>query len=295
VNRATRALALLAGVLGLVACSPAQMLTAVSPGGGDRVAEGVAYGGHARQRLDVYAPDDATGAPVVVFLYGGRWQSGERGAFGFVAGGLTARDIVTVIPDYRLYPEVRFPAFVEDAAAALRWTRANIARFGGDPERIFVAGHSAGAHMAALLTLDRRYLDTAADLAGMIGLAGAYDFLPLTEPDLQDLFGPRERYPETQPVHHARGDAPPLLLIHGRADDTVWPENSQSLATAVRAAGGTVETRFYDGVDHIDLVAAFSPWLRFRAPAVREDVADFVHAPPPADPAPTQAGTSVAR
>jgi len=259
------------------ACSATRVLNALTPTARFVAERGVAYGDDPRQRLDVYAPATVEAAPVIVFFYGGRWSDGERGDYAWLAAALATEGIVTVVADYRLYPQVRFPAFVEDAAA-VNWTQASVAQFGGDPDRLFVMGHSSGAHIALMLALDRQYLaaqggDTG--LAGAIGLAGPYDFLPLQADDLRDMFGPPARYRDSQPIHFARGDAPPLLLAHGRADEVVLPDNSANLAAAVRAAGGWVETRFYRGLNHTRIVGALSGWLRFLAP-VRQDILRFV-------------------
>ncbi|MDX1609274.1 MAG: alpha/beta hydrolase [Halofilum sp. (in: g-proteobacteria)] len=264
------------GLLALAGCSAVDLLNVAAPVADTRTADEIAYGAGERRRLDVYGPpaDAARPAPVVVFFYGGRWSRGERADYAFVGATLAAHGLVVVIPDYRLYPEVRFPAFVEDGAAAVRWTRDHIARFGGDPGRIYLMGHSAGAHIAVLLALDRRYLAGAAP-AGAIGLAGPYDFLPLEAADLRDLFGPPERFPRSQPIEYARGDAPPLLLLHGLDDDTVWPRNSRNLAAAVRARGGRAETRFYEDLGHAGIVGALSGPLDFLAP-VRADVLAFI-------------------
>jgi len=214
----------------------------------------------------------------VVFFCGGRWSGGQRSDYAFVGAALAERGIVVVIPDYRIYPDVRFPAFVEDGARAVRWTGDHIARYGGDPGRIHVMGHSAGAHIAAMLALDRDYLDGRVDLAGMIGLAGPYDFLPLEAADLRDMFGPPERFPASQPIEFARGDAPPMLLLHGLDDDTVWPRNSRNLAAAIHARGGRVGTHFYDDINHAEIVGALSDIGDFLAP-VRADVLAFIEKP----------------
>lgn len=253
------------------------MLNATAPVASTLTESGIAYAPHERQRLDVYRPaaTPAGATPVIVFFYGGRWSDGDRADYAFVGAALAEQGMVVVIPDYRLYPRVRFPAFVEDGARALQWTRDNIEHFGGDPQSIYLMGHSAGAHIAALLALDRRYQGDGPVPAGMIGLAGPYDFLPLEAVDLRTIFGPPERFPESQPIEYARGDAPPLYLLHGLDDDTVRPGNSRSLARAIRERGGRVETRFYGSLGHAGIIGAIAGLTDFLAP-VRADIVDFI-------------------
>ncbi len=265
----------------LSACAARDVVNAFVPADGHVVHGGIAYGDHVRQRLDVYVPEPVpSAAPVVVFFYGGRWRSGDRDFYRFVGQALASRGYVAVIADYRLYPEVRFPDFVEDGARAVRWARAHARDHGGDPRKIFVMGHSAGAHIAALLALDPRYLQALGGdrswLSGMIGLAGPYDFLPLTDDDLKDIFGPPERHPLSQPVSHVDGRNPPLLLLHGRADSAVWPRNTLNLAARVRAAGGPVQTAIYPVMGHVRIVAGLAAPLRFTSP-VLDDVVNFIN------------------
>jgi acetyl esterase/lipase len=247
--------------------------------GARRVARDVAYGEGPRRTLDVYAPAEAAGPlPVMVFIYGGSWRSGDKDDYEFLGNALASRGFVTVVPDYRLVPEVRFPGFVEDCAAALRWVSDHVAEHGGDPRRIVLAGHSAGAYNAIMLALAGDYLRSAGvesgAVRGAIGLAGPYDFLPFDVEATRNAFGQAPDAQLTQPVHFARGDAPPLLLLWGADDDTVGPRNLESLARVQRAAGGRVETKVYENVDHIDILLALSRPFRGRAP-VLDDVTDF--------------------
>ncbi len=215
------------------------------------------------------------GAPVIVFFYGGRWSDGDRADYAFVGAALAEEGMVVVVCDYRLYPQVRFPVFVQDGARAVRWTRANAERFGGDPGSIFLMGHSAGAHIASLPALDPRYLGDDILPAGMIGLAGPYDSLPLEAADLRAIFGPPERFPESQPIEYARADAPPLYLLHGLGDEPVRPSNSRNPARGIRERGGRVETRFYESTSHAEIVGAIAGITDFLAP-VRTDIVDFI-------------------
>ncbi|MEA2731474.1 MAG: hypothetical protein QOF70_5949, partial [Acetobacteraceae bacterium] len=177
----------------LTACSPVAVLNALAPKAGVAETQDVRYAAGDRHQLDIYAPEGERSAPVIVFIYGGGWKDGNKGDYRFVAATLASRGFLTVVPDYRLFPSVRFPAFLRDNAAAVAWTKGNISRYGGDPGRIFLMGHSAGAYNVAMLTLDKQWLgadglDADRDIAGTIGLAGPYDFLPLHDPELEDIF-----------------------------------------------------------------------------------------------------------
>lgn len=274
--------ALLAGLTALLAgCSTLGTFNTLAPRdqGARRVLRDQAYGAGARQRLDIYAPAATEApAPVIVFIYGGSWASGAKDDYAFLGAAFAAQGFVTVIPDYRLVPGVRFPAFIEDCAAAMRWASDHVAAYGGDPNRIVLVGHSAGAYNAVMLALDAHYLaDAGVDAArvrGVAGLAGPYDFFPFDVDATRNAFGQAPDPQLTQPVHFARADAPPLLLLWGDADTTVGPRNLANLEQAVRAAGGAVETRIYPGVDHAGIMLALSRPLRGRAPTL-SDVAAF--------------------
>jgi acetyl esterase/lipase len=236
----------------------------------------VAYGDGPQHRLDVYVPHKpGASRAVVVFWHGGRWSFGDKSDYRFVGAALTELGCVAVLPNYRHYPEVKMPGFMDDAARAAQWASEHAAGYGADPQRLFLMGHSAGAHMAALLTLDRRYFAAIApptslasppQIAGMIGLSGPYDFLPLQEADVQDMFGPPRLYPESQPINFVRADAPPMLLVHGLKDDTVLPKNSRNLAAALQTLGVPVTLDLYPKLSHADTAAALSAPLRGRAP-----------------------------
>ncbi|GGD46433.1 alpha/beta hydrolase fold domain-containing protein [Erythrobacter arachoides] len=263
------------------ACSPLTTFNALAPRdpGADQVAQGVAYGPGERQMLDVYAPEGAVptiGAPVVVFFYGGSWNSGTRRGYDFVGQALASRGFVTVVPDYRLVPDVRYPAFVEDGAAAIRWARANVAQYGGDPDRIVLMGHSAGGYIAAMLAVDDRWLgaDRAA-VRGLVGLAGPYDFAPFDPGAAQEAFGQWPDPAETQPVTWAGAGDPPALLLTGADDQTVRPRNSHALAQRLRAAGVLAEVREYEGVGHINILLSLSRPLRGRATTL-DDASAFI-------------------
>jgi acetyl esterase/lipase len=230
----------------------------------------IAYAARARQTLDVCRPIGAASAPVVVFFYGGGWRSGRKGLYRYVAKALARRGYVAVVPDYRIYPEVRYPEFIEDAALAVRWVKDNIGRFGGDPATVFLQGHSAGAHIAAMLAIDGRWLQQVElsphrDIAGLIGLAGPYDYLPLRDETLKVIFGGADRQ-ETQPIFHVSPGAPPALLLTGSNDRLVEPGNATRLAVRLRAAGNQATVRIYPGVGHYLIVAALAPLLQRLVP-----------------------------
>lgn len=269
-------------LLSMSGCSGIGFLNGISPRGGYVMKADVVYA-DASLKLDVYAPKKAHAkAPVLVFFYGGSWQKGStylKADYRFIAEALVARGYVVVIPDYRLYPDVKFPGFVEDCARAVVWAHANAAAFGGDPDRLVVMGHSAGAYNAAMLALEPDFLRQAggdrAWLRAMIGLAGPYDFLPLTDPALIAIFEPAKPLRRSQPIDHVDGDAPPMLLLAGNDDTVVYPRNTRHLAAAVRAKGGTVEDFIYPSMSHIKIVATTATRLQPFSD-VMDRVAKFV-------------------
>jgi acetyl esterase/lipase len=268
-------------LLGLLAsaCSPLKLFNAVMPkdGGVRLVIHDAAFGPDPRQRLDIYAPraTSATARPIIVFIYGGSWNSGTKSGYSFVGRALAARGFVVAIPDYRLVPQVRYPVFLQDNADAVRWVRAHASELGGDADRIVLAGHSAGAYNAAMLALDPRWLgEDRKAVRALIGLAGPYDFLPFDGPVAQQTFGAAPDPIETQPVHYVSRDDPPAFLATGAKDETVRPKNSDSLAAKLLAAGVVVERRRYPDVGHAGLVTAIAKPLRGRAP-VLDDIAAF--------------------
>ena len=252
-------------------CSALQLLDALTADGGYKRQADIAYGALPRQRLDVYWPltPAVPGRPVLVFFYGGSWNSGERGDYRFIGQSFASAGYVTVVADYRLAPAVKFPAFIEDSAAAVAWVARNIPDAAG---HIVVAGHSAGAYNAAMLAFDHRWLDAAGVgrqvLAGFIGAAGPYDFTPTGEfAQILD--------PVVMPITGADGHEPPSLLLVAEGDDTVSPGNSDRLAARLQALGDRVEIRRYQGPGHAKLVAALGTALPDIAPA-RADVLAFL-------------------
>ena len=272
--------AALAG-LTLAACTQVKLLAVNVPAwfGSYSRDKDLAYGPLSAQRLDVYRPSAARRAAVVIFIHGGGWNSGDKSEYRFVGAALAEQGWIGVTINYRLYPQVKFPDFMRDAALAVNYARAHATEWGGDPDKIYLLGHSAGAHIAAMLALDDEYLRQAGGssgwLRGVIGLAGPYDFIPFTYEYMRDLFGPEADYPRSQPINYARADGPPLLLLHGLADTNVLPSNTINLVAALQKKTGNVRARYYVDVNHEDIVAAFSVLARGRAP-VLADIKKFI-------------------
>lgn len=243
--------------------------------GGHREVEqmpAVQFGGDAQQRLIVLRPRGATvdaRLPVILFIHGGGWARGRPEDYAFIGRSFAPKGFVVVDAGYRLGDSGKYPAMLADSAAALAWTHRNIATLGGDPGKIYLMGHSAGAYNAVMLALDRQWTDAAgvptSALHGVVALAGPYDFLPLDGTDVERAFGDAGDLAATQPINFLRPDAPPMLLVTGEADTTVKPRNTRALAAGLAAAGGSVQTAYYAGMDHSDpLVALAAPWRESR-------------------------------
>lgn len=279
-RKKSRVIAALVAALATGACSALNIFDTVVPKdpGVELIAKNAAFGSGPRQRIDVYRPRDKVGVlPIIIFIYGGSWRSGSKAGYAFVGRALAARGFVVGIPDYRLVPHVRYPAFLEDNAAAAKWMIANARSLGADPDRIVMAGHSAGAYDAAMLALDSRWLGSDQKrVRGLIGLAGPYDFLPLTGDVLGPAFGSVSDPSSTQPVNHVGPSDPPAFLATGSEDDFVRPRNSDSLAAKLRAAGIAVTRKTYSGVGHVGLLTAIAKPLRRRA-TVLDDMTSFAH------------------
>jgi acetyl esterase/lipase len=285
-------LALFAAVA-LTACAPVRVLnTLASASSGHRVETNIAYGPESRQKLDIYRPTTtapAGGWPMVVFFYGGSWNSGSRDEYEFVGSALASRGVLTLVADYRLYPEVRYPDFLYDSASALAWGLTHATSLGADSKRVFVMGHSAGGYNAAMLALDPRWLASTghspAELAGWIGLAGAYDFFPTENPQAQPVFF-HPNYPaRAQPIEFAPPNAPRTFLgapVHDKVVDPV--RSTQSMASKLQAAGVPVTLKMYEHASHTTLIGAFGFPIRWIAP-VLDDVTAFIESAPPIDPA----------
>jgi acetyl esterase/lipase len=282
-----RSIALIACAWLLGGCADVFFATVGMIGGANGVDEhsNITFDAERGLRLDAYLPKNATNAPVVVFFYGGSWEFGKRHWYRYVGDALARNGVIAVIPDYRKYPDVKFPKFMHDAARAVAWTREHAREFGGDPQRLFVMGHSAGGQIAALLACDKRYLADVnlapRDLAGMIGVAGAYAFLPFVEHE-PEIFGDdaQGRY-DSQPINFVDGDEPPMLLLQGEDDDEVPPHNAQAMAERAQAMDGTTQLKLYPGAGHSSIMLAFARGRAGHAPALR-DTLDFIATTPAA-------------
>ncbi len=276
----------LVAVVALAACSPLGAINALTPGDTYRATPAVAYGSLSRQKLDIYTPTNAApaaGWPTVVFFYGGNWTDGERGEYKFMGEALASGGVLVLVADYRLYPEVTYPGFVEDCAKAMAWGLEHAKALGGDPKRVFVMGHSAGGYNAAMLALDPRWLQAVghspAELRGWIGLAGAYEFYPL-EPaqPARPVFHHPDYPPNSQPIFDVTPSSPRAFLAAPEKDKVVSPTRSTlAMATKLRAAGVPVELHSYDGVSHALLAGVFARPLRGLAPA-RDDLLAWIAA-----------------
>jgi acetyl esterase/lipase len=260
----------------LTACS--QALNLLAPRG-YHVERDLAYGTDRRQKLDLYIPDKLTlPAPVLLFFYGGSWTGGSKALYPAFGQAFASKGIITAVADYRLYPQVRYPAFIEDGARAFAWLHAHATQYGGDPGGLFLAGHSAGAYIAVMLAANPSYLRAAgvdpASIRGAIGISGPYDFLPLKDDELIAIFGGANR-PQTQPIHYIDGARPPMLLATGTKDTTVSPGNTSRLAEKLRSIGSPVEERTYPGIGHIGIILSLLPGLRGRTP-LYGDMLEFI-------------------
>ena len=263
----------------LSACSPVTALNLLVPRTGYDAHTAIAYGPDPRHRLDVYVPQGLKGpAPVLLFFYGGAWSSGSRDQYLAFGQSFASKGIVTVVADYRLYPQVKYPAFAQDAALALAWVHAHAREHGGDPARIFVSGHSAGAYNAVMLASEPEFIEAVGGkldwIRGVIGIAGPYDALPFTEAQYIDMFHGANN-PDSMPINHVDGKRPPMLLATGTDDSTVRPANSDRMALRLKAHGNSAEVIKYPGVGHVGIILSLAPGFRGKT-TLREDMLRFI-------------------
>lgn len=264
----------------LAGCSGTALINAVTPADSYTLRGGLSYGPLPRQEADLYIPKGeapAGGYPLVVFFYGGTWNSGDRADYRFVGEAMAARGVMTLVADYQLYPTVSYPEFLRDGALAIRMAFTQAPAWGADPDRIFLLGHSAGAYNAAMLALDTRWLGelqlSPDRLAGWGGLAGPYDFLPVVNPEARPVFHFPDTPTDSQPINHVNGRQAPAFLAVARDDELVNPQrNTGHLADRLRAFGTPVTQVSYDRVSHLTLIGAFARPLRFLAPVLDDFV-----------------------
>jgi len=263
------------------ACASAAALDALTKNdpGARKAAKDIAYGEKDRQKLDVYVPEvQAESAPLMIFIYGGSWKDGSKDDYEFVGHAFASRGFITILADYRLVPEVRYPEFVEDCAASVKWAVDHAADYGGDPESIFLSGHSAGAYNVMMVTLAPEFLESfdlsSENIAGTIGISGPYSFLPLAVDATKAAFAHVEDLESTQPIERVGEGGPPILLLNGSDDQVVSPRNVPKLAEILSEANREVETKIYPGLTHTDTVMALSLLFRDKAP-VLDDIINF--------------------
>lgn len=285
----SRRLAALLFAVGLCALAgPAAALSLMDPfnipgtldGGVIKAGSDIPYADGDRQKLDVYVPETpvAGGAPVIIFLYGGAWKQGTKADYPFVGHAFAARGFVTVIPDYRLVPEVQYPEFLFDNAAAVKWVEDNIADYGGDRSRVFLAGHSAGAYNAVMLGMDRAYLrdfGVTIPIRGVVGLSGPYAVYPFEFKELEAAFGGVDNPQMTQPINLPPVESVPMFLGHGRLDFIVSMDNTVRMQEKLLHAKRGVTAKIYDGLAHMEPVMALSSVWRWRSP-VLADIMEFL-------------------
>ena len=268
----------------VVSCDRPGLLNETIYTGDLTVTRDVPYEPGPRHQLDVYQPKGGgSDRPLVIFIYGGSWRGGSKSYYPFVAASLAHKGAVVMVPDYRVWPQAVFPEFLQDNAAAVAWAISHAAAYGANGHRVFLVGHSAGAYNAAMLALDPVWLNAVglspSDLAGVVGIAGPYNFAPITDPNYTVVFAPGGNGAATQPITYANGHAPPMLLLVGSDDHTVGMRDTVALTNRIRSLGGNVEDKIYPGLSHLGIIGAFAPILRWRAPTLR-DTWDFIAAHP---------------
>lgn len=256
-------------VAGLSGCSSIAVVNALTPPMGYSVSNNVAFDDRHDLKLDVYTPDGAVDAPVVVFFYSRRWQRGDKQDVAFVGQSLAAQGFVVMIPNARHYPQARYKQFLDDRARAVVWAHKFARAYGGSADKLVVMGFDSGAYDAAMLTLDPHWLDEDGGrvdwIKGMVGISGPYDLMPITASDLRDIFGPADQFAKTQPVNWTGGGNPPLLMIASKADGIVPVSQTDALFKAVKDANGTVEKIIYRDLSHDETLNVLSAPLRGRA------------------------------
>lgn len=261
------------------ACGSVDVLNATISREGYTLHRDLPYGTDPRQKLDIYVPDHAADAPVILFFYGGSWQTGSKDDYRFLGQAFASKGYITAVIDYRVYPQVHYPAFVHDGASALRYVHTHAKQYRGDPKNIYVAGHSAGAFIAMMLGADDTFHQQAKSqrswIQGTIGISGPYDFLPFTDENIKALFS---NYPdnETQPLNHITGKMAPVLLATGDDDDTVDPRNSHRVKAKLETLKSPVTEHVYPGIGHIGIMLSLAERFRWKT-TLLEDITEFIN------------------
>ena len=239
------------------------------------------YGKHQLQKLDVVWSAEDSNTPVVIFFHGGSWRWGVKDFHREIGWEFAKHGVTCVIADYRLYPEVRFPAFVEDAAQVVKWVRHNIGRYGGDPEKVFVMGHSSGAHIVSHLALDEKHLQAVGGdfswIKGVIGMSGPYTFQPSEEWFYDDVFFPQADSPRVVPISLVDGDEPPFLVLHGKFDYLVDVKQSEEFVKRIEEKGGEVKKRIFHLHGHFSMMRRLTSW-HIPPRGILHEVLDFIKA-----------------
>lgn len=245
--------------------------------GVEKIAD-IPYADGARKKLDMYRPEKPGGlSPVVMFIYGGSWRAGDKFEYEFVGRALAANGYVAVIADYRLFPEVRYPDFLEDCAAAAHWIEENIVNYGGDTRRFFLAGHSAGAYNAVMLGLDASFFrdqGVSMPIRAVAAISGPFNFYPFEYDQVRVIFGDAPNPEGTQPINLVAAGDPPIFLGSGTTDPIVRVENSRALAEKLRAQGVWVTEKYYEGFGHLEPIVSMGAMMRFRMP-ILQDMLNF--------------------
>ena len=263
----------------ITACSPTTLLNKLNSANKLKVESNLAYGSHSRQTLDIYTNPKNDHGCLIVFAYGGSWDSGDKNMYGFVGAALARKGHTVAIPNYRLYPEVKFPTFAEDFALSM--THPKVQQY-IQQKPLILMGHSAGAMLAGLVSFDANYFETVGlsktQVAGYISLSGPHDFfLPSQKPRWIDMFGNTpEQQIQALTVNHVHNNNPPTLLLHGEDDTIVVPESATVLQQKLEDAGVPAQAHIYSGVSHKDIIVATSRGLHFLAPTLK-DIERFLH------------------
>ncbi|WP_409431943.1 alpha/beta hydrolase [Litorimonas sp. RW-G-Af-16] len=269
----------LGGAMGLIfavaACAPVTLLNTITPSSSFSKAKDVSYGPLERQKLDLYKADTPKpDAPMLVFVHGGSWQEGSKDIYKFLADGFTKDGYDIAVPNYRLYPQTKYPGMIEDTAKAIAYAAVQ------NPDRpIVVIGHSAGAYNALMAIMDPRFmaaenLATCERVAGVISLAAPTGAYELKDPPYPTIF-PGRFQGEDAPLAHADQPLPAMFLINGADDTTVGRKNAEMLAEKIEASGGNAKLKIYDGMNHTEAVQFLSRHFDGDS-SLKSDIASFI-------------------